>query len=235
MNLTWSVEESQFLGTPEVTASFSGYPAQFRAFFEEVLNQAIEDGYRVAMQEAPGAKNPLSKNQGRRIRDAIEIHSTIGKRGGLGGGATIEKSLIANGVIAPHLRFVWEGTGLAGGGTFQTIQKKRISVSQAVELRKAAAERGEEYRPPTKTVTYHGDEEIFAGSRFAGRMRHALFNIQKEGHTGMQGNVRPRISGQIPQREWWENAVRAVEARMAVAEEDFGKFLKAANEPGIAP
>ena len=218
MNITWDVRQSEFQGTPEVIASFSGYPGKFRSFFEEVLRQAMEDGYRVAMQEAPGAKEMLSKNQGHRIRDSFSIHRTTL----YGTTRTMAMSLIANGTVAPQLKYTWEGTGLKGGGTFEDERVKR------------GRPRKDQKGPVMQKFMNFGDEEIFAGSRFARGMHKKLFNIQKEGHTGMQGNVRPRISGQAPQREWWTLVTRAVNARMRGALYEFDEYMEAAKAPPIA-
>lgn len=220
MNLSFSVEQSKFSGTPEAIASFSGYPARLRAGLEEVLAEAVDEGYIIATREAP--RGPiLRRNDGMRVVDSIERGNVGATQGGAGGGATLSRSLIANGITSPHLRFVFEGTGGKEGGGFTRAKSFGPGIG-GIEARAAARARGEdihervpgslEIKARQRAQSIRGYQRK-DGSQVSPYMRQAgVFAIQKEGETI---RYRGAVSGQRAQQDWWNNARDAMNTRMS--------------------
>lgn len=117
----------------EVSARIQAAGREFRDQIKAVLEEAAETGRKVAEAGAP--RDLTFKNNGRRISDSILVDNVRYAPGGSGGGGNYEIRLYASGAIAPHLRYVFEGTGgrdrkiYPAHGNVLAIQKEGEEVS----------------------------------------------------------------------------------------------------------
>lgn len=97
-------------GFTEISARLEAVNREFRGLIKDMIKNAQEEGKRVAIREAP--RGPiLRRNEHSRISDAIVSEPIVYRPGGAGGGGDYEGSIRAEARIAPHLGFVYEGTG----------------------------------------------------------------------------------------------------------------------------
>lgn len=112
-NLDFYVTPSQPDSVPQLTARIKAVSSELRDEVRAILKEAVAEGARVARIEAPRG-NPGEGQRGRRISDSIVTGPIRYHPGGGGGGGYYEMSLEASSEIAPHLPFVFEGTGERG-------------------------------------------------------------------------------------------------------------------------
>lgn len=98
----------------EITARIRAVNRSYRGLIQQILREAAEAGRKTAEIEAP--RGEFGQHQGRRISDSIQVSEINYAPGGAGGGGFYEVHLYADSAIAPHLRYVFEGTAGEGVG-----------------------------------------------------------------------------------------------------------------------
>lgn len=99
---------------PQATARIQAVGKELRDEIRALIAEAVDEGRRVAEQEAPRGEERF--HEGGRIRDAIRVSEVRYAPGGAGGGGFYEADLYASSDIAPQVRFVMEGTADEGRG-----------------------------------------------------------------------------------------------------------------------
>lgn len=79
-----------------------------------IVSEAVRRGAERARELAP--RSDLFRNEGRRISDSIHYELPGYLPGGAGGGGEYEARFFASSDIAPHLKYVMEGTANDGAG-----------------------------------------------------------------------------------------------------------------------
>jgi hypothetical protein len=115
MNLNFEIIPDQPDSIADLEVKIQGLSGRMRTLAAEMMAQAVEAGRIVAEREAP--RGPILERDSGRISDSIQIERGGLERGGVGGGSayTIYR-LYASSAIAPHLRYVMEGTADQGRG-----------------------------------------------------------------------------------------------------------------------
>lgn len=111
MNISYAVSGPDSI--PVTTARIRAVGAELRGLTTELLKHALEEGQRVAIREAPRAAL-FQGHEGQRISNSIHVSTIVYRPGGAGGGGFYEASLHADGDEAPHLLWVFQGTGERG-------------------------------------------------------------------------------------------------------------------------
>lgn len=120
---------------PEVEARIQATGAEFRGMIKEVLREAAETGRKVAEAGAP--RGPiLERNDGGRISDSIQISDVNYRPGGAGGGGFYTIRLFASSAIAPHLKYVFEGTADQGAAKIYPARGNVLVLDKGGEGRK---------------------------------------------------------------------------------------------------
>lgn len=130
-NLDFTVKESGGQGGRTAVFGIRAIETEIQTVIKEILTQAVEEGERVAKSLAPRGKD--SKNEGRRISDAIRVSNIEYRPGGLGGGGSYQVELIADGEIAPHLHDVFEGTANKGEGKIRPAHGNVFAIEKGGE------------------------------------------------------------------------------------------------------
>lgn len=110
-NLSFQVVPERNADGPRAIARIQATGAEFRGAIKELIEEAVAEGVRYAKTHAPRGDSFHHQN---RIEDAITADPIRYHPGGAGGGGYYEASFSASSEIAPHLEFVFEGTGERG-------------------------------------------------------------------------------------------------------------------------
>lgn len=119
---------------PELIARIQATGAEARGFIKELLQESAELGRRVAESQAP--RGNLFDHHGGGISDSIQISSIRYAPGGAGGGGFYEIDLYADSAIAPHLKYVFEGTADEGVGKIYPARGNVFTFQKDGEERK---------------------------------------------------------------------------------------------------
>lgn len=130
MNLDFNIREAGGSGGRTAVVGMRAVQKDLQEFIKGLVERAAKEGQRVAEAEAPRGKS--EPRDGRRIVDSIKVGHVHYSPGGLGGGGSYEVELYADGAIAPHLRYVYEGTANEGTG-FIRPAKGNIAGVLAIE------------------------------------------------------------------------------------------------------
>jgi hypothetical protein len=108
-NLVFEVVPDRTNDGPRAIARIQAVGAEFRGAIKALIEEAVSEGVRVAKAEAPSGRDSRHEI---RIVDAITSTPVVYHPGGAGGGGFYEATIEASALVAPHLRWVFEGTGL---------------------------------------------------------------------------------------------------------------------------
>jgi hypothetical protein len=110
-NLTYSIRESGGTGGRTTIIGIKAVRKEIAQQIRDALLESAKEGAAVARANAPRNKFDPDRNRGHKISDSIRVSESEYAPGGVGGGGSYKVELIADGAIAPHLRYVWQGTG----------------------------------------------------------------------------------------------------------------------------
>lgn len=170
-NLTFELVPSQTASGPQAIARIQAVNAEFRGAIKSLIEDAVAEGVRVARESAP--RGEMFRHHGPTIADSIMAEPVRYHPGGAGGGGYYEASFSASSLIAPHLKFVFEGTGERGErptglirpsqGNVMAIQKE----GEGVHFRAWARGQFPQQRW-WEDAEAHADEVLAAGVRSLG-------------------------------------------------------------------
>jgi hypothetical protein len=110
-NLSFSIDERGGTGGRTTVLRIRDDVRGIGDFIRELILEAAHEGELTAKILAPENKTDPFRNRGHTIADSIRVSERAYRPGGLGGGGSYEVELIADGRIAPHLEYVFGGTG----------------------------------------------------------------------------------------------------------------------------
>lgn len=108
-NLVWSVVPDHTNSGPRAILKIKAVNEEIQSKIKSLIEEAVEEGVIRAKREAPKGKG---HHFGARIEDSIYAEPIRYHPGGAGGGGFFEGSFRASNEIAPHLEWVYLGTGL---------------------------------------------------------------------------------------------------------------------------
>lgn len=130
--MRFEIKQGHSTSGPELTARLQAVGAEFRGMIKTILEEAAEEGRRVAQAGAPRS-GILRHNDGARISDSIQVTPVRFAAGGAGGGGFYEVSLSASTLIAPQLRYVLEGTANRGAGKIYPARGNVLAIDKGGE------------------------------------------------------------------------------------------------------
>lgn len=133
-NLTYSIQERGGTGGRTTIIGIKAIQKELAQQVRDILLQAAKEGEAIAKAQAPKNKNDPGRNAGHTISDSIRISETEYHPGGRGGGGSYKVELIADGAIAPHLQYVFDGTGkFAGKGNIRPTRGNVLIIEKRGE------------------------------------------------------------------------------------------------------
>lgn len=111
MPLNWSIEPAEYNSAHRVAVKIKATGERLRAQTQELVQDAVLEGLRIAKRDAPRGKT-YEKRGNIRLVDGITATPVTYHPGGTGGGGYWEAHLVADSTVAPQLKWVMEGTGI---------------------------------------------------------------------------------------------------------------------------